>query len=69
MRARLVRLAIAVFAVAVGGGSASAMAAGCPGNIVIGGTMACHNVSGSTCSNCRYLCDDGEYYNWNMCET
>lgn len=70
MRKRTFRFAVTLFAAAVATtfGAPNAMAAGCPGNIVIGGTMACHLTIGQDCSACRYLCDDGEYYLWNMCD-
>ena len=69
MRKRMLRLrlAVALFAVAVIGGAENAEADGCPGNIVIGGSVACHNTAGTNCNRCRYLCDDGYYYTWNMC--
>lgn len=70
MRMRAFRLAVALFALAVAASvnAPAAMAAGCPGNIVIGGTMACHSTPlSSDCTRCRYLCDDGVYYTWNMC--
>lgn len=65
MRKRMLRVAVALFAAAVSASQAGALV-GCPGNVVIGGTTACHLVSGSNCESCRYNCE-GEYYTWNMC--
>jgi hypothetical protein len=70
MRKSLTRFAVCLFALAAIStvNAPSASAAACPGNIVIGGTMACHNTPASSdCTRCRYLCDDGLYYTWNMC--
>lgn len=39
----------------------------CVGNIVKDGTIACHNSPLGTCPNCRWVCDDGTWYegsNW-----
>ena len=67
MRKSLVRLALAAVALAILATAKPAFATGCPSNIVVGGTMACHLTSGSDCRSCTYSCDDGESYTWNVC--
>jgi hypothetical protein len=67
MRKRMMRFAAVLSILASATGTASASSAGCPGNIVIGGTMACHTGGGGDCSRCTYRYDDGKSYTWNMC--
>jgi hypothetical protein len=69
MRKRVLRFSVSLFAVAVAStmGAPEASASGCPGNVVIDGSLACHHTGGSSCSACRYLCEDGKYHWWNMC--
>lgn len=44
------------------------LAGACASNLIAGGTMACHLVSGGgSCSTCTYWCEDGHYYNVNQC--
>jgi hypothetical protein len=69
MRKKLLRLATGAFALAGATGTAWAVPDGCPSNIVVGGTMACHHTGGTGCDSCRYRCDDGETYTWNVCQT
>ena len=66
MRKKLLRFSVCAMAFSAATAKASAIEAGCPGNIVIGGTMACHTGS-SNCASCVYSCDDGKSYTWNMC--
>jgi hypothetical protein len=70
MRKRLLRLTAALTAVAAAGTPATAFAfAGCPGNIVLDGSVACHTGTGGDCSSCKYTCDDGTSPTYNMCAT
>lgn len=68
MRKRVIRLAVACFAVAVLGsiGAREAEAAGCPSHLTDGSTV-CHHTSGTDCNSCRYKCSDGESYTWTVC--
>lgn len=68
MRKKLLRLSICALTFSAASTKASAVEAGCPGNIVIYGTIACHTGSGGDCSSCRYTCDDGQSRTYNMCE-
>lgn len=66
LRKRAIRLALAALGLALASPSV-ASAAGCPSNIVVGGAMACHLVNGTDCRDCTYHCDDGNNYEWGVC--
>lgn len=67
MRKRLLVMAIALLGIAAGSAKPAFAGGGCPGNIVVGGWLACHATSGTDCHDCWYYCDDGQTYNWNVC--
>jgi len=66
MRKSLLRCSVALFAVAAATSPSKALDAGCPGNIVLPGNIACHS-GGSDCKKCKYTCDNGTTPEYNMC--
>jgi hypothetical protein len=68
MRKRLFMLGLAVLGVAAAASARPAFAdTGCWRSIVVGGTMACYAIAGNDCHDCTYKCDDGNVYEWNVC--
>lgn len=65
MRGRMLRLSLALFALAVGTLPGTAFAMPCDG-ILTNGEIACHAVSG-TCAQCTFSCSDGSGPTWNVC--
>lgn len=63
------RLALAIFAVALAGSSGTASADGvCPmGTVGPEPYGTCEYTGTGTCERCHYQCADGETYIWNMC--
>lgn len=66
MRRRMMRLALALGAIALT--ASPAYAQGCPSH-VSDGNIVCHLVSGTHCSSCTYNCSDGSRPTWDMCDT
>ncbi len=67
MRPHFLRFSLAVLALSLVSLPASAAVdAGCPSNIVISGTIACHT-NDTDCRACDYSCDNGTNPTWNMC--
>lgn len=67
MSRRLIRLCAAVFGLILVGVPAAA-SNHCPDFLIWTDGFTCSRVSGTSCSNCKYYCDDGNTYNWNVCE-
>lgn len=66
MRKRLLRLSLAILALATLAMPHRAAAdQGCPSHLT-NGQIVCHLVQGTHCSWCRYNCD-GTYHTWDTC--
>lgn len=65
-RRQTLRLAVALFALAVVATPSAAASFSCPPATITNGLEACHHIQGE-CNMALYLCDSG-YFWWDVCE-